>query len=82
VCHEQTKEVKMTAVAGKITTADQGVSLWLVDPVRESEWPQGDTIAGLSLNEAKAYVRMLNVGRGPNTEQFVLRDRNMNPLFA
>lgn len=60
-----------------------GASLWLVDPVRESKWPQGSgIIAGMCLRDAHVKVAELNSGRTEGTERFVLHDRDDSPLFA
>ncbi len=60
-----------------------GLSLWLVDPVREAKWPQGDgLIAGMCLQDAHGKVAELNSGRTEGIERFVLHDGDDNPLFA
>lgn len=68
--------------AGTDTLENHGITLWMVDPLRESSWPQGDYLAGLSLQEARKRVATLNEGRDSETECFVLYGKDMKPLFA
>lgn len=59
------------------------ISLWLVDPLSESEWPQDDNlIRGMCLQTVHEQVASLNSGRDGMTERFVVRDQNNEPLFA
>lgn len=60
-----------------------GLSLWLVDPVRDEwKWPQGDElIAGLCLRDAHAKVAELNSGRVSGSIRYVLHDAMLNPMF-
>lgn len=70
-------------MANKQTIEHPRLTLWMVDPLRESKWPQDNNIiAGMCLQSAHAKVAKLNEGREPGVELFVLHDVDMNPLFA